>query len=158
MPQRYDSRFDIDYDGDLPNSVDTAALDRMETVAYIFDESVEIPGTGFSIGVDPILGSLPVAGDVVSAAFSLYIVAESAYLGVSYTTLLGMLANVTVDTVGGSIPYVGTVFDAVWKANKRNVGLTLRDLAEEIEEATDGSTAEESEESDGVDIPVVAEF
>ena len=94
---------------------------------------------------------------MVSAAFSLYIVAESAYLGVSYTTLLGMLANITVDTVGGSIPYVGTVFDALWKANKRNVGLALRDLAEEIDDATtDESTT--SDDSEGVDIPVVAEF
>lgn len=157
MTQPFESRFDIDYDGELPESVDTAALDRMETVAYVLDESVEIPGTGFSIGADPILGALPVAGDVVSAAFSLYIVAESAYLGVSYTTLLGMLANITVDTVGGSIPYVGSVFDALWKANKRNVGLALHDLAEHVEDATaESSSAEESTE--GVDIPVVAEF
>ena len=157
MVQSFDSRFDITYDGEIPDSVDRAALDRMETVAYVFDESVEIPGLGVSIGADPILGALPVAGDVVSAAFSLYIVAESAYLGVSYTTLLGMLANITVDTVGGSIPYVGTVFDALWKANKRNVGLALRDLAEEIDDATTDE-ATTSDDSEGVDIPVVAEF
>jgi hypothetical protein len=157
MAQSFDSRFDIEYDGELPDSVDTAALDRMETVAYALDESVEIPGTDYSVGVDPILGALPVAGDVVSAAFSLYIVAESAYLGVSYTTLLGMLANITVDTVGGSVPYVGSVFDAVWKANKRNVGLVLRDLAETVEDAT-GEDSGGDGESEAVDIPVVAEF
>ena len=157
MSNSFKSRFDIAYDGELPDSVDTTALDRMETVAYVLDESVEIPGVGVSIGADPILGALPVAGDVVSAAFSLYIVAESAYLGVSYTTLLGMLANITVDTLGGSIPYVGTVFDALWKANKRNVALALRDLAEHVEDATaEESTAEKTDE--GVDIPVVADF
>jgi hypothetical protein len=157
MAQSFDSRFDIEYDGELPDSVDTAALDRMETVAYVLDESVEIPGTDYSVGVDPILGVLPVAGDVVSAAFSLYIVAESAYLGVSYTTLLRMLATVTVDTVGGSIPYVGTVFDALWKANKRNVGLALRDLAEQIDD-TGGEKSSDDGDSGSVDIPVVAEF
>jgi hypothetical protein len=134
MPSTFDSRFDIEYDGVIPDSVDEAALRRMETVAAVFDESVRIPGIGFRVGVDPILGALPVAGDAVSALFSLYIVAESAYLGVSYTTLLEMLANVTIDFVGGSLPYVGTVFDAVWKANKRNVELALEDLAEAVDE------------------------
>jgi hypothetical protein len=157
MPESFESRFDVEYDGEIPDSVDEAALERIETVAYVLDESVEIPGTGFGVGVDPILGVLPVAGDVVSAAVSLYIVAESAYLGVSYTTLLRMLATVTVDTVGGSIPYVGTVFDALWKANKRNVGLALRDLAEHVDDATGGEPTED-EESEAVDIPVVAEF
>ena len=151
---QFDSRFDIEYDGEIPDSVDEAALERIETVAYIFDESVRIPGLGYRIGIDPVLGALPVAGDVVSAAFSLYIVAESAYLGVSYSTLVEMLANVTIDVAGGSVPYVGEIFDAVWKANKYNVGLALQDLAEAVDDGED----EADETSDSVDIPVVAEF
>jgi len=149
MPAAFESRFDIDYDGDLPENVDQAALKRMETVAYILDESVRVPGIGFRIGIDPVLGALPVAGDLVSGAFSLYIVAESAYLGVSFTTLVEMLANITIDVVGGSIPYVGTVVDALWKANKRNVALALEDLAEAVE--TDGAG---SRTDGGVDIPI----
>jgi len=149
MSADFESRFDVDYDGELPESVDEAALKRMEMVAYALDESVRVPGVGFRIGIDPILGALPIAGDVVSAAFSLYIVAESAYLGVSFTTLLEMLANITIDVAGGSIPYVGTVVDAIWKANKRNVELALEDLAEAVE--PDGS----SETIDGaINIPV----
>ena len=145
MPAAFESRFDIDYDGELPENVDEAALKRMETVAYILDESVRIPGIGFRIGIDPVLGALPIAGDLVSAAFSLYIVAESAYLGVSFTTLVEMLANITIDVAGGSIPYIGTVVDALWKANKRNVALALEDLVEEVEtDETDG----------GDDVPV----
>ncbi|OYR38981.1 hypothetical protein DJ82_11125 [Halorubrum sp. Ib24] len=149
MPAAFESRFDIDYDGELPENVDEAALKRMETVAYILDESVRVPGIGFRIGIDPVLGALPVAGDLVSAAFSLYIVAESAYLGVSFTTLVEMLTNISIDVVGGSIPYVGTVVDALWKANKRNVALTLEDLAEAVE--TDGAGGRAD---GGVDIPV----
>jgi hypothetical protein len=149
MPADFESRFDVDYDGELPRSVDEAALKRMESVAYILDESVRVPGIGVRIGIDPVLGALPVAGDVASAAISLYIVAESAYLGVSFGTLVEMLANITIDAAGGSIPYVGTVFDAVWKANKRNVTLALEDLAEAME--TDGSGGRSG---DGVDIPV----
>jgi len=149
MPAEFESRFDVEYDGELPESVDESALERMETVAYILDESVRVPGIGFRIGLDPVLGVLPVAGDVVSGAFSLYIVAESAYLGVSFTTLVEMLATITIDVAGGSIPYLGTVVDILWKANKRNVALALEDLAEVVETDGAGGTT-----SDGVDIPV----
>lgn len=126
MSAEFESRFDIDYDGELPESVDEAALKRMETVAYVLDESVRVPGIGVRIGIDPVVGALPVAGDVASAALSLYIVAESAYLGISLTTLVEMLASITIDVAGGAIPYAGTVVDALWKANKRNVGLAMR--------------------------------
>jgi len=124
-----ESEFDIDFEGELPDSVDRAAIERMRVVAKVFDQSVKIPGTNFSIGADPVLGVLPVAGDVVSAGFSLYIVLESARLGVSFMTLLQMIANVTIDVAGGSIPYAGTIFDAFWKANVRNLELALEDLA-----------------------------
>lgn len=154
MSQPFDSRFDVEYEGEIPDSVDEAALERMETVAYVFDESIRIPGIGVRVGVDPILGTLPIAGDVVSAFFSLYIVAESAYLGVSFTTLLRMLANITIDVAGGSVPYVGDVFDALWKANKRNVELALHDLAEAVDP---DATAGDDDPEEGVDIPVVAE-
>jgi hypothetical protein len=152
MSADFESRFDVDYDGELPGSIDEAALERMETVAYVLDESVRVPGVGVRIGIDPVLGAIPVAGDVVSAAFSLYIVAESAYLGVSFRTLVEMLANITIDVAGGSIPFLGTVIDAIWKANKRNVALALEDLAEAVE--TDGSGGRTG---GGVDIPVEAE-
>jgi hypothetical protein len=152
MSVDFESRFDVDYDGELPESVDEAALRRMETVAYVLDESVRVPGVGVRIGIDPVLGALPVAGDVVSAAFSLYIVAESAYLGVSFTTLVEMLANITIDVAGGSIPFLGTVVDAIWKANKRNVALALEDLAEAVETDESGGRT-----GGGVDIPVEAE-
>lgn len=129
MPTDFDTRLDVDIDGGLPDSVDEAALRRMETVAYLLDESVRVPVVGVRVGVDPILGILPVAGDVASGVLSMYIVAESAYLGVSPKTLVAMLANITIDVGGGSIPYAGTVFDAFWKANKRNVALALEELA-----------------------------
>lgn len=149
MPADFESRFDVDYDGELPASVDEAALDRMETVAYALDESVRVPGIGVRIGIDPVLGAVPVAGDVAGAALSLYIVAESAYLGVSLTTLVEMLVNITIDVAGGSVPYAGTVVDTVWKANRRNVTLALEDLAEAV--ATDGSG---TRTDDAVEIPV----
>jgi hypothetical protein len=124
-----DDPFDVRLD-DLPASVDRAAVKRMRFVARVLDDSVRIPGTEFRIGLDPVLGLLPVAGDAVSGALSLYIVVESARLGVSPKTLFGMLANVGVDVAGGSIPVVGDLFDAAWKANTRNLRLALSELAD----------------------------
>jgi hypothetical protein len=114
---------------ELPPSVDEAAVRRMRLVARGLDELVRVPGTDYRVGLDPLLGVIPGAGDVVAGAVSLYVVAESARLGVSYGTLLRMLANVAVDVAGGSVPYVGVLFDAVWKANEWNVELALEDLA-----------------------------
>ena len=133
MASRFESRFGAEYDGEIPPGVDEAALHRMEAVAHALDESVRIPGTNASVGLDPILGVVPVAGDLVSGVVSLYIVAESARLGVSYATLLRMIATICVDVVGGSVPYVGTLFDSFWKANVRNVERALADLAEPLE-------------------------
>ena len=129
LASAFDARID-----DLPASVDRAAVRRIRFVARVLDDSVRIPGTDFRIGLDPLLGLLPVAGDVVSGVLSLYILVESARLGVSYRTLVRMLAHIGIDVAGGSVPVVGDLFDAAWKANTRNVGLALSDLAR------DGST------------------
>ncbi|SEP24108.1 protein of unknown function [Halogranum amylolyticum] len=139
--------FDDSYSGEIPPGIDEAAVERMRTVARVFDDLVRVPGTEFRIGLDPILGAVPVAGDAVSAGLSLYVVLESARLGVSFSTLLRMLANVTLDAVVGSIPIVGSVFDAVWKANKRNLELALEDLTAEADR-------EEREESEPIVIEV----
>lgn len=112
----------------LPESVDRAAIERMRVVATILDDSIRVPGTSYRIGLDPLLGIAPVAGDLITGALSMYIVLESARLGVSYLTLLKMMANISLDIVGGSVPLVGDLFDAVWKANKRNFELVLEDL------------------------------
>ena len=128
------SGFDADFEEGLPESVDRAAVRRMRAVAYLLDESIRVPGTNFRIGVDPLIGALPVAGDMVSAGFSLYILLESARLGVSYRTLFKMVANVSLDVAGGSVPYLGELFDAVWKANRRNIELVLEDLTVDPDE------------------------
>ncbi|RCU46375.1 DUF4112 domain-containing protein [Haloplanus salinus] len=124
LASAFDERID-----DLPPSVDRAAVGRMRFVARVLDDSVRIPGTGVRIGLDPLLGLLPVVGDAVSGVLSLYIVAESARLGVSYRALARMLTHIGIDVAGGSIPVVGDLFDAAWKANTRNVSLALADLA-----------------------------
>lgn len=134
---------------ELPDSVDQAAVERVRRVAYLLDESVPVPGVDYRIGVDPLLSAVPGVGDALSAGVSLYIVAESARLGVPFTTLVKMLATVTLDTAGGMVPVVGPVFDAVFKSNKWNVELLLEEIAPE-------TPAEETTQTDGVTIEVTS--
>lgn len=120
-----DPRTGID---DLPAGIDEAAVARMRTVATLLDDSIRVPGTDIRFGIDPLLGVLPGAGDTVAAGLSLYIVYESVRLGVPTPTIARMLANIAIDAVVGSVPLVGDLFDAAFKANRRNVELALRSL------------------------------
>lgn len=124
-------RYDFDALDALPPDVDEGALRRMDRLAYALDDGVAVPGTDWRVGIDPIIGVLPVAGDAVAAALSLAIVAQAALLGVGRPKLALMVFNIVVDLGVGSIPVVGDLFDAAWKANRRNVELTVTELAAE---------------------------
>lgn len=95
-------------------------VERARRVGTLMDDAFEIPGLGYRIGLDPLIGIAPVSGDAVAAAASLYIVLEGFRLGVPLQTLTSMVLLVGLDFVVGSIPVVGTVIDAVLKVNKRN--------------------------------------
>ena len=139
MVSQATSSLETQFDGieEVPDSVDEAAVRRMRFVANLLDDSIRVPGTEFRIGIDPILGILPGAGDAVAAAMSVYIVLESARLGVPFLTLLRMMANVTLDFAIGSVPVIGTLFDATWKANQTNVELAVEHLGGESIEVVD---------------------
>lgn len=114
---------------DVPLSGDVeATLERIEWVGDLLDEAVPVPGTDYRIGLDPILGIVPVGGDAIATLISLYIIGEAARVGVSNSKLALMVGLVAVDAIVGSIPVIGTLFDAVWKANKWNVEMLKREL------------------------------
>lgn len=99
-----------------------AHLRRAEFAADLLDDAVDLPVVG-GVGLDPIIGLLPVAGDTVAAVLSLYVVLEAYLAGVSRSTILRMLLNVVLDWAVGSIPILGDAFDVVFRANRRNVRL-----------------------------------
>ena len=100
-----------------------AAIKRIRAVGKLLDDAFRVPGTDIRFGVDPLVGVLPVAGDGVMALISLYVVAEAVNLGVPKDVVARMLVNIGIDTLIGSVPVLGTLFDAGWKANQRNVRL-----------------------------------
>lgn len=105
------------------DGADEAALRRARALASFLDDGVELPVVGVKVGVDPLLGLLPVSGDVVSGVISLYIPLEAARLGVPMTKIVEMITNIGVDVAVGSVPVLGTLFDTFWRANRRNVNL-----------------------------------
>ena len=103
-------------------------LDRLHRVAQLYDAGLRIPLTNIRIGLDPLIGLIPGLGDLIGAGVALWVVLEAADLGASGFVLLRMILNVAIDTLGGVLPVAGDVFDALWKANLKNVALLERHL------------------------------
>ena len=99
------------------------ASEQARALARLLDTAVRIPGTSVRVGLDPILGLLPGAGDLIGGVLSAYVLVLAARSGVSKTVLLRMLANLGTDAVVGSVPLVGDLFDVGFRANARNVRL-----------------------------------
>jgi len=99
------------------------ARERLRFIAWLLDSSIPLPGTRFTIGVDALIGLIPLLGDLIGVLASSYILTEAHRLGVGRAVLLRMAFNVAVEGVVGIVPFLGDVFDAAWKANVRNVRL-----------------------------------
>ena len=105
-------------------------LGRARALARLLDSAVRVPGTSFRFGLDPLLGLIPGLGDVAGAALSSYVVVLASRLGAPRAVIVRMLANVAIDTVAGTVPVVGDLFDAGWKSNSRNLALLERHLGQ----------------------------
>lgn len=96
---------------------------RLARLAWLLDNSIAIPGLRFRIGFDALLGLIPGLGDLLGVLLSSYIVREAARIGAPRSVLVRMAFNVAVEGVVGLVPILGDLFDAVWKANQRNLAL-----------------------------------
>ncbi|MCJ8167298.1 DUF4112 domain-containing protein [Pontibacter sp. E15-1] len=105
-------------------------LKWVDTMAHLMDSQFVLPGTRFRFGLDPLLGLLPVAGDLASFAMSAVIVLTIARHGASGKLVALMLVNIALDAIIGSIPILGSIFDFAYKANERNVRLLRRHYEE----------------------------
>ncbi|MFC7202702.1 DUF4112 domain-containing protein [Haloferax namakaokahaiae] len=112
----------VDFE-ETADEIDDEVMKRLRTVSFYLDNAIEIPGTNYRIGLDPFLGLIPGVGDATGTALSAYILIEAATRGVPRETLLRMFGNLLLDSTVGAVPVVGDAFDAVWKANARNVRL-----------------------------------
>ena len=95
----------------------------LDQLSRLMDGLFRIPGTGWRVGLDALVGLIPGVGDFATTAVSFYILAAGVRYRVPKATLLRMAANVGVDYLLGAVPVVGDLFDAAWKSNQMNVEL-----------------------------------
>ena len=101
----------------------------VQALARLLDSAFRIPGTKIRFGLDPIIGLVPGVGDLAGAVLSGFIILRSARLGAPRSVLARMVMNVAIDTIVGSVPILGDMFDVVWRSNLRNAKLLERHLA-----------------------------
>jgi hypothetical protein len=106
---------------------DIESLDRL---ARILDDFIRIPFLNIRIGLDPILGLVPWAGDTLAALFSLYLIGSAIQYRAPKVLILRMAMNVAFDYLLGIIPFVGDAADFFVKSNRWNMNLLRRHAQE----------------------------
>ena len=101
-------------------------LARLDALAKLLDVAFILPGTNIRYGIDGIINLIPVVGDIITTAISLWLVREARALGAPWHITARMLANVAVDGVVGMVPLAGDAFDVMFRANVRNVRMLKR--------------------------------
>ncbi len=99
---------------------------RLEALAKLLDVAFVLPGTNVRYGIDGIIGLIPVIGDIITTAISLWLVREARALGAPWHLTARMLGNVALDGAVGLVPVAGDAFDVMFRANVRNVRLLRR--------------------------------
>lgn len=101
---------------------------RIEMMEAVLEGLFVIPGTKRRVGMDSLIGLVPVVGDIATAAMGAWIVWEARNLGLSKWQLTRMAANVGVDTLVGTIPFAGDIFDFLYKSNTKNLRIIRKHL------------------------------
>lgn len=125
----------VDYRGpdlanfSLPTGNDAnSARQRIEAMEMLLERSFRIPGINFPVGLDAIIGLIPVLGEIITTAMGAYIVWEARNLGLPKWKLWRMSGNVAFDAAIGLIPVVGDAADLVFRSNSRNLRIIKKHL------------------------------
>ncbi len=103
-----------------------ATEQRIGRVTRVLDELVSVPGTPIKVGLDPLIGLIPVAGDVYGAVIGSWVILEASRFGIPKVVLGRMIANLLVDLGIGAIPLLGDLYDVAFRSNRRNLDLFRR--------------------------------
>jgi hypothetical protein len=111
----------------LPIGRDPASVRlRLEAMEKLLERAFVVPGTNDRVGLDAVVGLVPVVGDLITTAMGAWLVWEARNLGMSKFHLVRMSGNVALDTVIGAVPLVGDAFDFVFRSNTRNLRILKR--------------------------------
>ncbi len=101
---------------------------RIEAMEALLEGLFVLPGTNRRVGLDSLVGLIPVVGDFATAAMGAWMVWEARNLGMSKWQLTRMAANVGFDTLIGAIPFAGDIFDFFYKSNTKNLRIIRKHL------------------------------
>jgi hypothetical protein len=127
-PQAHGFRFEFGNSSANPfgNLTREQRLARLDALAKLLDIAFIVPGTNIRYGIDGIINLIPVIGDIITTAISLWLVREARALGAPWHVTARMLGNVAIQGVVGTVPVAGDAFDVMFRANIRNVRLLRR--------------------------------
>lgn len=120
----------LDQTGHTVNAHALADLEKIRSLTNTMDTRFKVPGTSFSFGLDPVLGLIPGAGDILTFAISGFLVLLMARHKVKGQVLLLMVINIGIDFLIGAIPIIGWIADFRLKANSRNLRLLEKHYVE----------------------------
>ena len=101
---------------------------RLEAMESVLEGLFVIPGTNRRVGLDGLVGLIPIVGDLITAAMGAWIVWEARNLGMSKWQLTRMAGNIGIDTLVGAIPFAGDLFDFLYKSNTKNLRIIRKHM------------------------------
>ena len=106
------------------------ARERLITLTRLMDSAIDVPMLRTTVGLDSLLGLVPVAGDLLSAAIGVFLITQARELGASRWLQGKMVGNLLLDTAVGAVPLAGDVFDIYFRAHRRNLKLLQDEIGE----------------------------
>ncbi|MGB3721829.1 MAG: DUF4112 domain-containing protein [Pacificimonas sp.] len=105
---------------------------RIEALETVLEKAIKLPVRlpiiGDRIGVDALLGFLPVAGDIIGGIMSSYLIWEARNLGMSKWQITRMGWNTLFDTAIGFVPFLGDAVDVLFRSNTKNLRIVRAHL------------------------------
>jgi hypothetical protein len=109
--------------------------DELDSLAWLMDNYFRIPGLGWRFGIEAVIGLVPFLGDIVTGALGVLLLFRAIQYKLPKIVIFRMIMNNLIDIGVGAIPFLGDLFDFVFKANTKNMTL-FRKYAEGPQEST----------------------
>ena len=117
-----------------PSERETQKAEQAELLAHVLDDVITVPGTTVRLGLDPLLGVLPLIGDSLATALGSTILLIGRQLQMPISVLARMTYNIAVNGLLGAVPIFGDLFSLWYRSNAKNAALLLRALAQRHQE------------------------
>lgn len=118
------------------------SIEQIERIVNLLDQGVHLPGVPMRLPLDPIVGLVPLAGDVLTLTISGCIIAHAQKLGIPRSVQRKMVFNALTDCILGSVPLFGDIFDFIYKANRKNLALLKQHMTAQSQRANPAQQSE----------------